>query len=101
MRTRTSAARPPVSSPVVTYRATRLPSGRLMPIEVRIGRRLLRTIPAESNEGQRLLGSNRVEIVEIKGRSSVRPTIVAGGSVAPAQPAGAAAARRSRPVREH
>ncbi len=64
VRLRSREARSPaVIPPAVVYRAAELPSGRLMPIEVRIGRRLLRTIPAESHEGQRLLREGRVEIV--------------------------------------
>lgn len=62
--------RPKLSSPTVrgdaadvSYRAVELDGGRLMPIEVRLGRRLLRTIPAESEEGRMLLDAGRVEIV--------------------------------------
>ncbi len=62
-RTRTEARKPGPVPPALTYRAATLPSGRLMPIEVRIGRRLLRTIPAESHEGQKLLRDGRVEVV--------------------------------------
>lgn len=68
-RTRTSAA---VTPPLVTYRAATLPSGRLMPIEVRIGRRLLRTIAPESGEGRRLLDEGRVEIVALAGATRRR-----------------------------
>jgi hypothetical protein len=62
--------RPKVSTPAargaapdVHYRAVQLDEGRLMPIEVRVGRRLLRTIPADSDEGLALLSSGKVEIV--------------------------------------
>ena len=65
MRTRTDAPKAPAVPPPVTYRATALPSGRLMPIEVRIGRRLLRTVAAESMEGRALLREGRVEIATI------------------------------------
>jgi hypothetical protein len=43
-----------------------------MPIEVRIGRRLLRTIPAESPEGKRLLAGGRVEIVVLRATAASR-----------------------------
>ncbi|MCU0230933.1 MAG: hypothetical protein MUC67_06085 [Acidobacteria bacterium] len=62
--------RPKVSTPAargtardVRYRAVQLDGGRLMPIEVRLGRRLLRTIPADSAEGLELLASGQVRIV--------------------------------------
>lgn len=62
--------RPKVSTPAaratardVHYRAVQLDGGRLMPIEVRLGRRLLRTIPADGEEGRALLASGQVEIV--------------------------------------
>jgi hypothetical protein len=62
--------RPRVSTPAargaateVHYRAVQLSGGRLMPIEVRLGRRLLRTIPADGDEGRALLASGKVEIV--------------------------------------
>lgn len=51
------------TAPDVHYRAVQLAGGRLMPIEVRLGRRLLRTIPADSAEGLALLASGQVEIV--------------------------------------
>ncbi len=63
-RTRVAAPAPP---PVVSYRAASLPSGRLMPIEVRIGRRLLRTIAPESAEARKLLQDGRVEVVALVG----------------------------------
>ena len=72
MRTRTTLARPAAAPPAVSYRAAELPSGRLMPIEVRIGRRLLRTIPAESTEGKRLLAGGRVEIVVLRATATSR-----------------------------
>lgn len=49
--------------PQVTFRAIELPSGDLLPIEVRMGRRVLRFVPPESEEGRRLLSEDRVEIV--------------------------------------
>ncbi|MDQ7006543.1 MAG: hypothetical protein Q9Q40_04885 [Acidobacteriota bacterium] len=49
--------------PELHYRAVRLPSGALLPIEVRLGRRLLRTLPADSPEALRLLEAGRVEIL--------------------------------------
>lgn len=49
--------------PRATYSAVRLSSGKLLPIEVRLGRRVLRYIPAESAEGKRLLAEERVEII--------------------------------------
>lgn len=45
------------------YTALQLPSGRLLPIEVRLGRRVLRVIAPESEEGRRLLASGRVKIL--------------------------------------
>jgi hypothetical protein len=51
------------TAPDVRYRAVRLDAGRLMPIEVRLGRRLLRTIPADSDEGLALLASGKVEVI--------------------------------------
>jgi hypothetical protein len=48
-----------------------------MPIEVRIGRRLLRTIAADSVEGRALLREGRVEISTIQ---------AAGRAPAPAVP---------------
>lgn len=51
------------TAPDVLYRAVQLDEGRLLPIEVRLGRRLLRTIPADSDEGLALLASGKVEIV--------------------------------------
>jgi hypothetical protein len=49
--------------PPVTYRAVELPGGRLLPIEVRLGHRVLRTIPPQSEEGRRLIEQGRVERV--------------------------------------
>lgn len=68
-RARTGMPRGIPVSPPLSYRSSALPSGRLMPIEVRIGRRLLRTIPAESTEGQRLIREGRVEILAPKVRA--------------------------------
>ena len=50
-------------TPRTTYSAVRLSSGKLLPIEVRLGRRVLRYIPAESVEGKRLLAEQRVEVI--------------------------------------
>jgi hypothetical protein len=72
MRTRTTVVRRAAAPPAVSYRAAELPSGRLMPIEVRIGRRLLRTIPAESSEGKRLIEGGRVEIVVMRAAGAAR-----------------------------
>ncbi len=62
--------RPKLSTPAARretsalhYRAIELDGGRLMPIEVRLGRRLLRTIPADSEEGRMLLETGQVQIV--------------------------------------
>ncbi len=49
--------------PRVTYSTTELSSGRLLPIEARLGKRVLRFIPAESDEGRDLIAKGRVEIV--------------------------------------
>ncbi len=54
------------TAPDVRYRAVRLDAGRLMPIEVRLGRRLLRTIPADSAEGLALLASGKVEVIPFR-----------------------------------
>lgn len=48
----------------LSYRALRLPSGELLPIEVRLGRRVLRTILPETHEGQSLLSGGHVQIVD-------------------------------------
>ena len=48
--------------PELCFRAMALPSGALLPIEVRLGRRLLRTIDPHSEEGRRLLASGRVDV---------------------------------------
>lgn len=74
-RTRVSNATGPAPPPVVCYRTAELPSGNFLPIEVRIGRRILRTIPPESEEGRRLIASGRVEIVRrMPGRTGRRAT---------------------------
>jgi hypothetical protein len=49
--------------PPVTYRAVELPGGQLLPIEVRLGHRVLHTVPPDSPEGRDLLASGRVERV--------------------------------------
>lgn len=43
-----------------TYRAALLGDGSVLPIEERLGRRILRTIEPESSEGRRLLGAGQV-----------------------------------------
>jgi hypothetical protein len=43
-----------------TYRAALMGDGSVLPIEERLGRRLLRTIEPDSNEGRRLLRDGRV-----------------------------------------
>lgn len=53
----------PASQPSPTYRAARLPSGALLSIEVCVGRRVLRTIGPDSEEGRTLLRAGKVEIV--------------------------------------
>ncbi len=55
----------PDPPPRFTYRALRLPSGRLLAIEERIGRRLARTIRPESAEGRALLRDGKVEVVDL------------------------------------
>lgn len=52
------------SSPEVHYRAVVLPTGGMLPIEARLGRRLLRTIPVDSEEARRLLAEGNVELLE-------------------------------------
>ncbi len=67
-RPRTGAGSPPPPGdppPRFTYRALRLPSGRLLAIEERIGRRLTRTIRPESPEGRSLLREGRVEVIDL------------------------------------
>ena len=59
-----SPAEPP---PGLSYHALRLPSGELLPIEVRLGRRLLRTIDPRSEEGRRLLRQGRVDLSPLAG----------------------------------
>jgi len=54
--------------PGIRYRAVRLPSGELLPIEVRLGRRVLRTIAPSSKAGRELLEAGAVEIVEVVGQ---------------------------------
>lgn len=49
--------------PPVTYRAVELPGGQLLPIEVRLGHRVLRTVSPDSEEGRQLLRDGRVEKV--------------------------------------
>ncbi|UCF66969.1 MAG: hypothetical protein JSV80_14460 [Acidobacteriota bacterium] len=64
-RTRSRRREPAGSNGLcVDYRAVRLPSGRLLAIEVRVGRRLLRRIASHSDEARRLLRAGLVEIVE-------------------------------------
>ncbi len=51
------------STPTIRYRAVRLPSGDLLPIEARLGRRVIRTIDPGSDEGRRLLAARRVDLI--------------------------------------
>ena len=74
VRPKTDAPRREAPPPAVSYRATALPSGRLLPIEVRIGRRLLRTIPVACAEGRELLRAGRVEIVSAPDVAVPEPT---------------------------
>ncbi|MBP7149044.1 MAG: hypothetical protein KBD01_16065 [Acidobacteria bacterium] len=60
-----------VPPPALSYRAVVLPSGQHMPIEVRLGRRLLRTIDPHSDEGVRLLRSGRVVLIPARGAHPV------------------------------
>ncbi|GEM_PF-5041961 len=65
-RTGSGPIPPPADPPPrFTYRALRLPSGRLLAIEERIGRRLARTIRPESPEGRALLQEGKVEVVDL------------------------------------
>ena len=63
----TPPTRPPraprSTPPTLTYRAAQLPSGALLPIEVRLGRRVLRTVAPDGAEGRALLRTGKVEIV--------------------------------------
>lgn len=54
----------PGSPPPVSYRAVELPGGQLLPIEVRLGHRVLRRVAPDSAEGRRLLEEGRVEKVQ-------------------------------------
>lgn len=51
------------------YRATLSGDGMPGPIEERIGRKLLRLVPADSTEGRNLLDSARVELIGPDSRS--------------------------------
>jgi hypothetical protein len=62
-RPKTGAAEPS-GPPPVTYRVVELPGGQLLPIEVRLGHRVLRTIAPESREGRKLIEEGRVERVQ-------------------------------------
>ncbi len=63
VRAKTPQKGEPAPPPELSYRAMTLPSGTLLPIEVRLGRRLLRTLPPDSEEGRLLLSEGMVEIV--------------------------------------
>ena len=63
MRPGSGVRRPADPPPGVTYRAVQLASGRLLPIEARLGSRVLRFITTDSDEGRRLIEDGRVEIV--------------------------------------
>ncbi len=58
---RATRARPTSRTP--TYRGTLLGDGRPGPIEQRIGRRLVRLIDPESDEGLDLLDAGRVDLI--------------------------------------
>jgi hypothetical protein len=49
--------------PALTYRCVELPSGERLPVEERLGRRLLRRIPAECDEARALFAEERVTLV--------------------------------------
>lgn len=59
--------------PAVTYRCFALPSGELLPIEERLGRRVLRRIDPESPLGRRLLAAQRVVVVDAHGMKDEVP----------------------------
>lgn len=59
-RSSRAQAEPPAG---LTYRSVQLASGRLLPIEARLGARVLRFITVDSEEGRRLIDEGRVEIV--------------------------------------
>jgi hypothetical protein len=52
-----------------TYSAVIRSDGSLLPIEEKLGRRLLRTLPADSNEGRRLLRKDCVSLTTAEGRA--------------------------------
>ena len=51
-----------------TYSAVIRADGSLLPIEERLGRRLLRTLPADSSEGRQLLRKDCVTLLTSDGR---------------------------------
>jgi len=51
-----------------TYFAVIRSDGSLLPIEEKLGRRLLRTLPADSNEGRQLLRQDCVNLTTAEGR---------------------------------
>lgn len=57
----------PLSLRGSSLRATLAGDGRPGPIEERIGRRLVRLVDPESDEGERLLGSGTVELIGPEG----------------------------------
>ncbi len=65
-KTGAGTAPPPEDPPPrFSWRALRLPSGRLLAIEERIGSHLARTIRPESPEGRRLLAEGKVEVIDL------------------------------------
>lgn len=51
--------------PRVTYHAVVLPSGDCLPIEVRVGARVIQRVAADSAQGRELLRSGLVEILKV------------------------------------
>ena len=63
LRREHGTSRASTPEPAPTYRCVVLPSGDLLPIEERLGRRLLRMIPPDCDEGRALLDEDRVTLV--------------------------------------
>lgn len=61
--------RPPAENTHGSFRTRLSADGAPGPIEERCGRRLLRTVPPESDEGRSLLGEERVELFAPGGES--------------------------------
>jgi hypothetical protein len=51
--------------PRVTYHAVMLPSGACLPIEVRVGARVIQRVAADSAQGRELLRSGLVDIFKV------------------------------------